>query len=335
MQVVDTKLSNKIRNMGFVCSLLVVLIHIWHPQTGSASWWIYELTSFREIAVPYFFVASGYLLAGHVGESDWWHRALRQRVYSLLIPYFIWSVLWVAAVFFCHLLVDWEWSKHLNLTDLFGLNPFRPPAPEHLWYLRSLMFLVVISPVLVKILKWKPFLILGIALVNIFFYRGNAYGTYGYLVDRTMAAGFVFYFLLGLTLRLEVVKITSLPKIKISVAICVAVVLWIASHIIAVSSGRLTSMVLPLTQMTTLLCLYACWLLIPSIEWPQWLTSLAFPIYLSHWTFIQLGVNKIFSNATPISLLMKITVALTGSVVFAMVIKKILNGYSKWFFGGR
>ena len=44
--------------MGFVCSLLVVLIHIWHPKTGSASWWIYELTSFREIAVPYFFVAS-------------------------------------------------------------------------------------------------------------------------------------------------------------------------------------------------------------------------------------------------------------------------------------
>ena len=334
MQVVDIKISNKLRNMSFVCSLLVVLVHIWHPRQGTASWWIYELTSFREIAVPYFFFASGYFLAGHIGESNWWHKALVQRVRSLLVPYLIWSVLWVVAVFVCCLVFyDVSYiSKWVDFSDLFGWNPFRPPSPEHLWYLRSLMILIVISPLLVKILRWRPLLILGIALLNIFFYRGNTYNTLGYLIDRTLAAGFLFYFLLGMSLRLELIRVKL--SVKTPVAIGVAIAIWGVSHVF-VATGCLRVAQLALVQMSTLLWLYCFWRLMPSVEWPSGLTSLSFPIYLTHWVFVQLVVNTFFSNATPSALVLKATVALVGSFFVAVLLKKILNGYSKWFFGGR
>ena len=336
MQVVNAEISNKLANMSFVCSLLVVLVHIWHPKVGSASWWIYELTSFREIAVPFFFCASGYLMAGHIGESDWWRKEFSKRVRSLIVPYFVWSLLWkgrpgMLGPSISHpvsrMLVDW-----VNLYTLFGWNPFLPPDPEHLWYLRSLVLVVAASPILVRFLKWKPYMVLGIALLNVFFYRGNTYDTWGYLIDRTFACGFLFYFLLGVALRQEYIKIRF--SVKPVFTFMFAILLWLIFHALAVTAAG-KSVQLPLTQLSTLVWLYGFWQIMPSVSWPKGLTSLAFPIYLSHWTFVILFVNTFFSNATPLTLIIKATVAVAGSLIVAYGLREIFRGNSKFLFGGR
>ena len=39
-----------------------------------------------QCAVPFFFIASGFFLAGHMCETDWWNRECKKRVRMLLVP---------------------------------------------------------------------------------------------------------------------------------------------------------------------------------------------------------------------------------------------------------
>ena len=47
------------------------------------------------IAVPFFFVASGYFLGVRAWSGcGWGGNAMRKRIKTLLIPYFFWCVCW-------------------------------------------------------------------------------------------------------------------------------------------------------------------------------------------------------------------------------------------------
>lgn len=82
----EVEVSNKIKNLSFLCSLAVVAIHCgWDEDSLMKSFFCEGVA---RIAVPFFFVVSGYFLARHIGEDGWYKQELRKRVASLLIPYF-------------------------------------------------------------------------------------------------------------------------------------------------------------------------------------------------------------------------------------------------------
>ena len=65
---IDSRLSVKLTNMGFLCSMLVVLIHTGVlADRGSYLWWVSSLTGkgIATVAVPYFFLVSGFMLGKH------------------------------------------------------------------------------------------------------------------------------------------------------------------------------------------------------------------------------------------------------------------------------
>ena len=75
--MIDKALSNKIYNMGVVCAMLVVLLHIFPKvKAWSFTWCVDRFISdgLGRAAVPYFFVVSGFLLVRHVNEEGWWKR---------------------------------------------------------------------------------------------------------------------------------------------------------------------------------------------------------------------------------------------------------------------
>lgn len=90
--------------MGVVCACLVVFIHVMvEPSAGTAEWWVYHLfkRGVCNIAVPFFFAAAGYFLAGHCRETGWWARETRKRMRTLLAPYCAWvllALLWGTAL---------------------------------------------------------------------------------------------------------------------------------------------------------------------------------------------------------------------------------------------
>lgn len=106
MANISKELSNKFANMALLCAMLVVVIHFHlDPIKGTTIWYVNTILvrAIASIAVPFFFLASGYFLAAHCGEQGWWGRALKRRVVSLLIPYLFWNCAWGCFFhWFCH-----------------------------------------------------------------------------------------------------------------------------------------------------------------------------------------------------------------------------------------
>ena len=133
--------SVKMANMGVLCAVFIVLLH-----SGCGG--------MTRVAVPYFFLAAGYFLAGHIGETGWWHREVAKRVQSLLVPMWIWG----AVSIMIELLL--QWGIRLTGYDYHGeslsflyrllksLGVLFTVNMGVLWFVRMLFFLVVISPLL-------------------------------------------------------------------------------------------------------------------------------------------------------------------------------------------
>ncbi len=177
--------SDKIANLSWICSILVVLIHattyafnLPGAQTGT----IYgkNVSTFVQmflaegvcrIAVPLFFIFSGYLFFRDFELTvSCIASKLRRRIFSLVIPYLFWSAATflffyiaqsipaTASYFSSRPVVGIGIKKTLSYILMDSLN-------SPLWYLRNLIILTVLTPLLYVLLKKLWFLALPAACV--------------------------------------------------------------------------------------------------------------------------------------------------------------------------
>lgn len=154
---ISSQLSNKLANMSLLCAFLVVVIHCYvDSEHGSVFWWLTEFFGggrfasggLVRIAVPYFFVAAGFLLAGHMQQRDWWIKECAKRVRSLVVPYIIWCGVFGLMILANKLLLHHEGFTLMDLRRIFGLGLGLRPYLIQCWFLRALFILVLISPIL-------------------------------------------------------------------------------------------------------------------------------------------------------------------------------------------
>lgn len=72
MKKMDKKTSYKISYLGLICACLVVMIHVPIPtEKYTSAWFMSEILSYGVclIAVPFFFIVSGFFLGKHIGEK--------------------------------------------------------------------------------------------------------------------------------------------------------------------------------------------------------------------------------------------------------------------------
>ena len=113
------------------------------------------------------FIVSGYFLVGHANEKGWYANAVRKRLGTIVLPFYIWLIVYKVFNY-----VVWKVQAELGINSgfanpfsgkdifsvLLGLTGVMPyEGVGVVWYLRMLFFLALLSPVIVAAvvrMKW-------------------------------------------------------------------------------------------------------------------------------------------------------------------------------------
>lgn len=213
----DTFLSKKIKILSFVTMIMVLYIHSFnftlYPlnilPNSSYSFQIQIFFSFYicRIAVPFFFILSGYLFLKDINlNAQIYVEKLKNRINSLLIPYIIWVFLWtfffvvISQLPFLKSYINAPFSiSNFSINTVFDI--LKSPICYQFWFIRDLFFLVLIIPFLNFILKRTPILFLLLLFVNLVYFKMD-------LLFFQLQS--VFYFSIGLFLALNANKLTKI-----------------------------------------------------------------------------------------------------------------------------
>lgn len=285
---VSDALSQKLHNMSVTCALLVVLIHCYVPsETWSAFWWFTELMGggrfqtggIVRCAVPFFFLSSGFFVAGKMAEANWWRREVAKRVRTLLIPFVVWSALAAMVVagytmIIAHTVPTWGfWA------NAFGLEWQGHPLLKQLWFVKCLFLLVLCSPVLARICTLPAILFVfaleGVRVIEPFDISWKVYSMFG----NTFSLQGVSFFMFGIWLRTHKLALPA-RRFVWPVAVLGGVLMLMAY---AVCDGYGSHRMARLLNLGAIpFTMAALWWMMPESRWPLWVTKNAFPLYVLH-----------------------------------------------------
>ena len=171
-------LSNKIYYVTFILAILVVALHSSYVEFLDPSLEGYDFSFIiqrlflviGEAAVPTFFVISGFLLFTKF-ELNKYPKMLLSKVFSLVIPYLIWSVTASIIMQLIYPVIQGEaieFSFGQFLLDILLANDC-----PHLWFVRPLLVFFICSPILYFVFKylrkWSIFIPVVLFFVYLFF----------------------------------------------------------------------------------------------------------------------------------------------------------------------
>jgi surface polysaccharide O-acyltransferase-like enzyme len=181
-------LSHKIKILSAIAILLVLYIHsgfrAYEIEGMAFNEYVQDLISgtIGRCAVPLFYIISGYLFFYNLPNGM--HSIIgkmKKRVRTLLIPYIIASVFFVAFFLVIELipgtsqfmntniqpLFEKDWS--MILVSIFGLKISGSPLAFHLWFLHDLIIMVVFSPIWYLFLRYmKGYWVITAFVLNYF-----------------------------------------------------------------------------------------------------------------------------------------------------------------------
>lgn len=283
--VIDDRLSQKLSLMSLIAAAMVVMIHSF-PQSAYTHfigrYVVAALTDgICEIAVPYFFLASGFFFASHIREEGWYRRELKKRIRTIVIPFVIWCLIY--GIYMASRKVVGNICSGREIFANFphgwialswiGLYPLDRPIYGLLWFLRALMVYFFISPLLVFLVRkfgwcFICFLFLLFLLVNALYPLGSgAAGRFFYFVFSVRGLA---YFTLGIQLRRSPQTWRRAPF---------ALIPGIALIVL----GMFTSHIAYMRHMLAVgLLLWGVFSILPDIHLSAFWRSVSFPIFLTH-----------------------------------------------------
>ena len=162
------------------------------------------------IAVPCFFIISGYLFVLKLNDKfsfSFYKKQLSNRIHTLLIPYLIWNAVLILSILLKNYifsqigLAEDDFKNYLINNSIYEII-WGYPINYPLWYLRDLIIMVILSPILFYIGKthW------GIIVLYLYYLLQN----------NNLVSGFsstaIFYFSFGIWIRYHFSTFKNLLK---------------------------------------------------------------------------------------------------------------------------
>lgn len=146
-------LSQKLRTLSYLGAFCVVGLHFAHFVDTSTVVNAFINDAFLRgcffASVSMFFIFSGMLLVKDFdGSLSWWRMAMLKRVKTLLLPYLVWCIGYSV----CVQIIDGrtDFLTFRFWLECLGVSPSRVlPLYPQMWYVRNLMGLCFISPLLI------------------------------------------------------------------------------------------------------------------------------------------------------------------------------------------
>lgn len=235
----DYRLSNIIEVLRFPLAVAVVFIHsfgvgsVTSIAKDGCDVRIYDILrvgishGIANVAVPCFFLFSGYLFFtnSRFGKDDYFVK-FRKRTRTLLIPYLFWNCIPVlyslckrigGAIAKGNTANLFDYISHLDFCSIFLANevggaatidyygesmPLALPINYSLWFLRDLMLMVVLSPIVFKMINGR-FHVLVLMLLFILFTIGL------WPINLFLSITGVFFFYVGAWIRIRKIDVIS------------------------------------------------------------------------------------------------------------------------------
>lgn len=160
-QIIEIQYRNKISLISFILAILVLIRHACNYKIYNLEGFFlkvqYFATFLTDIAVPTFFMLSGYLFYVSFKYSKLLSK-WKKRFFSILIPYLIWSL--ISYLYYLILSSIPAISAYLNSNRVeFSIKDMVMSVITGkytiFWFLQNLMFYIVVGPAFYLILKNK------------------------------------------------------------------------------------------------------------------------------------------------------------------------------------
>ena len=213
-----TREKNKISYLHFFMSVLVILIHSINNETKFERFFSID-GGIGQFAVPLFFVISGFLFFINIRSVEDTRNKLKRRVYTLLIPYLIWNLIY----YMIHLLLKPGSGTSINeIIEAAFTYKYNPSF----WFMYQLILLSIVSPALYFIfnLNWRAQRITRLLVVIIVLIVLELSVAFGIDIPYLNEDAFIYYvcgYLLASLYNSGKTKLISRKNILIFVALFV------------------------------------------------------------------------------------------------------------------
>lgn len=334
--------SVKIRNTGIVCAFLVVLIHC-RPrfEPHSVGWFAKEIleNGIAHIAVPFFFAVTGYMLAKDLATKGY-KSLLMKRVRTLVVPFFIWNILfwliWVMGTNAKALINNSTCDISFMSLRQFGLWYSGCPMLSPLWYVRAILVMALMSPVLLWCVRkfglvFLAFLYVLYGVLCPFWPLSHVGGFSSFFRVGIFPVLGLFYVTLGMAIREGVVSRRYFP-LSPCLSLIVGIVL-VMIRTVVVYENLFGAEYWGFASVPFVL--FGLYGIMTDKTWPQWLVMNSFAVYLIH-KFVLLFLMPIMKQRMNIlAYLCGAMLAFSLSLVITIMLKRFSPRLSGIMFGGR
>lgn len=308
------------------------------------------------MAVPYFFFAAGYFLAGKFSQLDKslveiWKVEVSERIGSLVIPFLIWMLiyyarnysLWHLKTSVFHVSADpgaWTLPIGVQVVRFLGLHPFLDIGV--FWFLRCLFALVVLSPLLLLASRyWRISLSILTALFVAFLWVcGQSFNwNFYFFFDRYVTIRGMLWFFVGMVARQGGWALVRGRAFGWGLTVFGFCLLFVKDVLDLHCLGSYMNLI---EALSVPFLMFGVLSILPIKKLPQYLVGNAFAIFLMHNIFLSLvamGLMVARLHDSPMLqvpiMILRLVMAVAISIIVAQYLRKFFPKAAAVVFGGR